>query len=270
MSTKLVADRPHNSVFHQYVFVVLKQVCECAGPGVEERLLGGSLLGWLRVSLLSVPRNSSAYSYLSDFVGFLASAGKGHERFTRQTDWAELSAPVLEELKRCTPDSTELAELLAKKKAPTVQSGPVYCCVCNVSLTAYYMIEGSVYCSDHRPMQCASCRAPLKNPEDSVQVGFLRYCRAHAPPSCVRCQKLVSRYMTIPNEGVVCVECGAPKCGSCKQLIIQGHCVTFRKEKYHSLCFVCSLCKGPLGEQFMMTAEENLICLNCGESEATE
>lgn len=252
MASKLVVDRPSSSVFHQYVFVVLKNVCECAGAGVEERLLGGSLVGWLRVSLLSVPKNCSAYAHLVDFVAFLSSPGKGRERFTKHTDWIELSTPILEELRRALPDSAELAELLAKKKSPVAQAGPVICCVCNVSLTAYYMIEGSVYCSDHRPMQCASCRAPLKNPEETVQVGFLRYCKAHAPPSCVRCRKFVSRYMNIPNEGVVCVDCGAPRCTSCKQLITQGHCVTFRKEKFHAACFVCSLCKGPLGDQFMM------------------
>ncbi len=76
--------------------------------------------------------------------------------------------------------------------------------------------------------------------------------KAHAPPSCVRCRKFVSRYINIPNEGVVCVDCGAPKCASCQQQIVQGHCVSFRKEKFHADCFVCSLCKGPLGDQFMM------------------
>ncbi len=143
MATKLVVDRPSSSVFHQYVFSVLKNVCEFAASGVEDRLLGGSLVGWLRVSLLSVSKNTSAYSHLIDFVGFLSSPGKGRDRFTRHTDWVEMSAPILEELKQSLPDSVELAELLAKKKGPAAQpSGPVFCSVCNISLTAYYMIEG--------------------------------------------------------------------------------------------------------------------------------
>ena len=139
--------------------------------------------------------------------------------------------------------------------------------MCNVSLTAYYMIENSVYCSDHRPVQCASCRAALKNPEDMVQVGFLRYCKQHAPPSCVRCKKFVSRFMNMPNEGVVCVDCGAPKCKGCAASIVQGHCVSFHGEKWHVACFVCTGCGGPLGEQFLMSTDEKLVCLACGDAE---
>jgi hypothetical protein len=248
-------------------------VIENAGEESFERVLDGNLISWLRLSYLAAEEGSSARAYLVKFVVFLSTESDALQRYTKNVaDWTEFSTPILMREKSESPDAKEVADMLAKKKPPAVNNGPVFCCVCAVSLTAYYMIENNVYCSEHRPAQCASCRAALTS--DMIQVGFLKFCLALgkilvffffffffsflAPPKCVRCAKYISKYITVPDEGIVCVDCGkeemltasillnrfflgAPKCFVCKNSIVSGHCITFRKEKYHGDCFSCSL-----------------------------
>jgi hypothetical protein len=48
IATRLVCVKENASVVHQYSFGIVKVVLECAGPGAEERVLGGGLVGWLR------------------------------------------------------------------------------------------------------------------------------------------------------------------------------------------------------------------------------
>lgn len=240
LATFLVTDKPNHSILHQYIFGILRNVLECAGVSAEERILEGGLATWIRTSLETVPSGSSADSYLKDLVVFINDASRAEkmERYRKTVpDWDEWSLPIVNEVIERRPDSANVQELLAKKKpapGPGQVTGPVHCTVCKVPLTAYYMIEGSVYCSEHRPAQCASCRAPLG--ADFVQVGFLKYCQAHSPPRCVRCNKYVSRYFSLP-EGIVCVDCGAPKCGGCKQPLLQGSCVSFKDQRYVSFFF---------------------------------
>jgi hypothetical protein len=77
---------------------------------------------FIRTSILSVKPDTSAHAHLLDLVVFL-STKNNMERFTKDTNWAEFSAPLLEEAKERTPDPTLLADLLSKKKPPATNTG---------------------------------------------------------------------------------------------------------------------------------------------------
>ncbi len=73
---------------------------------------------------MSVKPDTSAHAHLLDLVVFL-STKSNMERFTKDTNWAEFSAPLLMEAKERTPDPTTLADLMSKKKPPATNTGTI-------------------------------------------------------------------------------------------------------------------------------------------------